>query len=137
MISRATELKPTYSISLNHYANHLFWNWQKVPFTARTTLGNANICCSADPTLQLLAGAVIRFGGDNQGSGASEAIILDGVAQRTSEHRWTLKLTAPFTSCIASHQKKELPVRVKYIPEVDNLASRAYHCLSPGPLHVK
>lgn len=126
MISRATELKPTYSIALNHYANHLFWNWQKMPFTAYTTSGNADICCSADPTPQLLAGAVIRFGGDDQGNGAVEAIVLDGMAQRTSENRWILKLTAPI-SCIVRHQKEQ-PVCVKYVTEVDNLASRAYHC---------
>lgn len=38
---RAAELKPTCSIALNHYANHLFWKWRATSETIGTTIADS------------------------------------------------------------------------------------------------
>ena len=128
MLARATELAPTDSNALNHHANYMFWYWQKAPFTVHVISGNKAISCSADPTKHLHAGTHIRLG--DQGGGNIDAIILDGLPQKTTQDRWILKLEDAHISHI-SFKRKEQSLRMRNMREVDHLASRAYHCFLP------
>jgi len=91
MFSRAAELRPTYSIAINHHANHLFWKWQADLEKSGTLISSsAHFCLANNPSSKPLSARV------------------------------NLPCMLSKYKLISSHNE--------HVPEINNLASRSYHC---------
>lgn len=125
MLCRARELNPTYSMALNHYANHLFWQWQEVRFTGHVQPGSTNVLCSSNPTELLQNGTRIQLIYNSKSGNTFETEVKEVILN--SKSGWVIKLNSPYTSSVENGPHK-VTVLVKDVPEIDDLASRAYHC---------
>ena len=127
MLGRARELNPTYSMALNHYANHLFWLWQDTTLAGYVQPGRQNVFCSINPTELIKVGTSIELVHNHVAGSIIETQVLEISSQPNENGDWAIKLAAEYTSCVESglHQ---IIIRVKEVPEIDDLASRAYHC---------
>lgn len=130
MLGRARELNPTYSMALNHYANHLFWLWQEVTLTGYVQPGSINIMCPTNPTELIQAGALIQLV-RNRSDPSVEIKVVEVTPKPNPNGDWVIKLAAPYTSPGENGLICEVTIHVKDIPEIDDLASRAYHCIFP------
>mmetsp|Transcript_20880 Transcript_20880/g.69076 ORF Transcript_20880/g.69076 Transcript_20880/m.69076 type:complete len:951 (+) Transcript_20880:977-3829(+) len=127
MLSRARELDPTCSMALNHYGNHLFWLWQQSSLTGHAQMGSSSITCSTDPSDLLHSGTCIQLIQNGENKVALETKVRDVVILPGELDTWTVNLATPYRP-LAKTDLHKLSIKVKEVPEIDDLASRAYHC---------
>lgn len=123
MMNHVVQLHPLQAASLNHLANHYFWNWQSIPLKIQATEGSAYVTCKYNPTTWLREGMALRLTLEDE-------IVFEVQLTRIhlSSSTWMLVLSSPIpltgkNSCESFTH--ECSVSVCDLPRIEELAKQA------------
>jgi len=112
-------------MALNHHANHLFWRYQGTEVTGYGQTGSSTISFHLDPTDLLQPGTQVQLVQKHTDKPVAESEVK--VVASRANNDWCIKLSSKY-SLSGENGLQEVTVRLKTIPEIADLASRAYHC---------
>lgn len=126
MLGHARELNPTYSMALNHYANHLFWQ-NSGEIVGHAQPGSSRILLRSDPAYMLKAGTQIEIF-DAKDKKMLETQVNQVHATSDTTHGWVTRLETPYPLTTTNRGVQRILIRIAGMTEISELASRAYHC---------
>lgn len=128
LLIRARDLNPAYSVALNHYANYMFWEHQEALFVGYAQSNVACIMSYTDPRALLKPDTHIRVAFEQNNKQALETQVSQITLEPDSKNWWRVKLSSTLPS-LSEDEVHKVAIRIMRTPEIEKLASRAYHCV--------